>query len=161
MASSEIVRIRPFASLNFSRKEFTNMGMSVFRSRSGGILICTTFNRKKRSCLKVPCLTDASRSRFVAEMMRAESGIRSVEPTGRTSFSCSARSSLACISNGKSPISSRNKVPPSAISINPCFACSAPVSAPFTQPNNCASINVGTSDEQSTGRNGLFRRTPE
>ena len=39
-------------------------------------------------------------------------GLSSSPPTGRTVRSCSARSSLACIPSGISPISSRKSVPP-------------------------------------------------
>ena len=71
------------------------------RSRKGGSLICTTFRRKKRSWRNWPWRTAASRSRLVAAMMRVEMETRSVEPTGLTSFSCSARRSLACKSTGQ------------------------------------------------------------
>ena len=61
--------------------------MSLFRSRSGGSLICTTLSRKNRSCRKAPCRTAVSRSRFVAAITRVEMETRSVDPTGFTSFS--------------------------------------------------------------------------
>ena len=48
----------------------------------------------------------------MAATIRTSIGIGVVEPTGRTSRSCSARSSLACTAAGISPISSRNSVPP-------------------------------------------------
>ena len=41
MASSEMVCAWPLVSLNFSRNELTSIRMSLFRSRSAGILICT------------------------------------------------------------------------------------------------------------------------
>ena len=42
-------------------------------------------------------------------------------PRRTTSRSCSTRSSLTCIASGKSPISSRNRVPPLAVSNQPGF----------------------------------------
>ena len=56
--------------------------------------------------------------------------------------SCSTRKSLACTSTGISPISSRNKVPPSASSKCPGLRCSAPVKAPFSYPKSSASRRV-------------------
>src|SRR6266566_5289802 len=91
MASSEIVRTGPLGSENFSRNAVTRMGMSLLRSRSGGSLTCTTFSRKYKSCRKVAERMAASRSRWVAAMMRTLIGRRSVEPTGLTSRSCGAR----------------------------------------------------------------------
>ncbi len=87
--------------------------MSLLRSRSGGSLICTTFSRKYKSWRNPPVRMADSRSRLVAAMMRTSMRRRSLDPTGLISRSCRARSSLACKSMGRSPISSRNSVPPS------------------------------------------------
>ena len=60
---------------------------------------------------KLAALTIFFRSRLVAATMRA-SLVRVRElPRRSNSFSCSARSSFACISSGISPTSSRNSVP--------------------------------------------------
>ena len=45
--------------------------------------------------------------------------------------SCRKRSSFACSAAGRSPISSRNSVPPWAVSILPGVCFAAPVNAPF------------------------------
>ena len=87
--------------------------MSLLRSRSGGSLICTTFSRKYRSWRNPPVRMADSRSRLVAAITRTWMRTRSLEPTGLISRSCKARSSLACKSMGRSPISSRNTRAPS------------------------------------------------
>ena len=57
------------------------------------------------------------------------------EPIGSISLSCSARSSLTCMSSGSSPTSSRNRVPPLASwNLPRCFSV-APVKLPFSWPN--------------------------
>jgi hypothetical protein len=53
-------------------------------------------------------------------------------PTRSNSDSWMARRSLTCISTGISPISSRNRVPPSASSKRPGLELVAPVNAPFS-----------------------------
>src|SRR6266851_715527 len=146
---------RPQNRLPLHLRDRDDPAISSLRSRSGGIRRFTTFSRKKRSLRNRPCSTIAARSRLVAASTRAEIGLACVDPTGLTSFSCSARSSFACRSSGSSPISSRNTVPPSAAANSPSFARSAPVNAPFTWPNSSLSISVGTSDPQSTGTNGF------
>ena len=95
------------------------------------------------------------RSRLVAASTRAVIGTAWVAPTGRTSFSCKARSSLACRSIGNSPISSKKTVPPSPAESSPSFERLAPVNAPFTWPKSSLSIRVGTSVPQSTAMKGL------
>ena len=50
----------------------------------------------------------------MAAITRTSRETLSLLPTGRTSRSCSTRKSLACISSGNSPISSRKIVPPFA-----------------------------------------------
>ena len=54
--------------------------------------------------------------KIVAATTRTSTNFVSLEPTGRTSPLSSTRRSLACIARGMSPISSRNRVPPSAAS---------------------------------------------
>ncbi len=59
-------------------------------------------------------------------------GMVLVPPSLSKDFSCSARSSLGCRSNGMSPTSSRNRVPRCAISKRPIFCDNAPVKAPLS-----------------------------
>ena len=49
--------------------------------------------------------------------------------------------SLTCSAVPKSPISSKNNVPPLADSNKPAFAPAAPVKAPFSYPNISDSSN--------------------
>ena len=58
---------------------------------------------------------------------------------GRTGRRDSTRSSRVCRSNGMSPISSRNSVPPSACSKRPRRVVCAPVKAPRSWPNSSLS----------------------
>src|SRR6266481_3531298 len=62
--------------------------------------------------VKILAKCSVARSRLVAAITRTSTFVRRLLPTGRTSFSCSTRSSLACNSSGNSPISSRKIVPP-------------------------------------------------
>ena len=75
-------------------------------------------------------------------------------PTRFTSPSSSVRSSLACRSNGSSPISSRKMVPPWASSKAPLRSRSAPENAPFSWPKSSDSMRVSAMAEQLTGMNG-------
>ena len=59
--------------------------------------------------------------------------------------SCRTRSSFACSSRGRSPISSRNSVPRCASSKRPWRCETASVKAPFSWPNSSLSISVGGS----------------
>ena len=54
------------------------------------------------------------RSTLLAAMTRTSTFATRFEPSGSTSFSCSTRSSFACIAIGMSPTSSRKSVPPLA-----------------------------------------------
>ena len=56
---------------------------------------------------------------------------RVTAPTGRTDRSWIARSSFDCIDSGRSPISSRNSVPPLAAWKKPSRSSLAPVKAPL------------------------------
>src|SRR5467141_1813621 len=73
-------------------------------------------------------------------------------------FSCSTRSSLACVSSAMSPISSRNRVPPSAASNLPSRRATAPVNAPFSWPNSSLSTSSRENAAQLTGMNGPLAR---
>src|SRR6266480_4904866 len=63
-------------------------------------------------------------------MMRTSTECVLAEPTGRTSFSCSTRRSLAWRAGGSSAISSRNSVPPWAERTRPSASATAPENAP-------------------------------
>src|SRR5579884_1520711 len=79
-------------------------------------------------------------------------------PNLSSSPCCRSRSSLACASNGSSPTSSRNRVPPSASSILPGFEAYAPVKAPRLKPNSSDSIRSLGMAPQLMVTNGLFLR---
>ncbi len=66
---------------------------------------------------KRPSSTSLYKSRFVAAMTRARNGTSLSLPTGRTVRASSARSNLACMPAGMSPISSRNRVPDPALTM--------------------------------------------
>ena len=71
-----------------------------------------------------------SSSRLVAAMMRTSTlRVRGVTDAFQFLYSCKTRNNFACIASGASPISSRNKVPPSANSNRPGLSLSAPVNA--------------------------------
>jgi hypothetical protein len=65
---------------------------------------------------------------------------------------------LACSDSGSSPISSKNKVLPSACSNQPARAAAAPVKAPRSWPNSSLSNRVSGMAEQLTLMNGRARR---
>ena len=75
-------------------------------------------------------------------------------PTRSISPSWIARSSLACRSSRRSPISSRNSVPPSAISNLPSCCRTAPVKAPFSWPKSVLSTSSDGTAARLTGMNG-------
>ena len=95
---------------------------------------------------------------MVAATTRTSTLMLSLPPTRRTSLSCSARSSLACISSGRSPISSRKSVPPSVSSKSPSLRASAPVKAPRSWPNSSLSKSCSGIAEQFSGVKGFLRR---
>jgi len=68
-----------------------------------------------------------ARKVLLAATSRTSSGMLRREPSRTTCRSCSTRSSLTCNACGRSPISSRNKVPPLAASNQPARAWAAPV----------------------------------
>ena len=92
---------------------FAQRGHARSGRRSGG--------RRDRS-RNVPSRTASSRSRLVAAMMRTSTDTGRGLPSRSKVRSCRTRSSLIWTSSGRSPISSRNSVEPSAISNRPiCF----------------------------------------
>ena len=96
----------------------------------------------------------AGRSLFVAAMTRTSTRTRCVLPTGSTTWSCSTRSTLACVFRLMSPISSRKIVPPSAASNFPRRSVTAPVNAPRVWPNSSDSISSSGIAAQLTSMNG-------
>ena len=76
-------------------------------------------------------------------MIRTSTLIVSIPPSRMNSRSWITRSSLACVSSGTLPISSKKIVPLSASSNSPFFGYTAPVNAPFTWPNRFDSSRSG------------------
>ncbi|OQC34779.1 MAG: hypothetical protein BWX66_01793 [Deltaproteobacteria bacterium ADurb.Bin058] len=111
-----------------------------------------------RSPRKRPLLTPANRSRFVAETILTSKGIGRVAPTGTTARSSKTRSNLTWVSGAKSPISSRNKVPPLAAIKTPALASLASVKAPFRCPNNMDSAKVAGTADTLKATNGFEGR---
>ena len=81
-------------------------------------------------------------------MMRTFTRRVSSPPTRSISPSCRMRSSLAWNEALLSPISSRNRVPPSASSKRPLRWRTAPVKAPFSWPNSSLSSRLSGSAAQ-------------
>jgi len=79
----------------------------------------------------------------------------SFPPTLSKDFSCKTLRSFTCILNGISVISSRKRVPLSAISKRPNFLATAPVKAPFSCPNSSLSRRFSGRAAQFTGTKGL------
>ncbi len=79
-------------------------------------------------------------------------------PTGRTSPSCSTRSSLAWALGASSPTSSSRMVPPSASPNSPGRERMAPVKAPLAWPNSSASASSGERAAQLKRTNGRSAR---
>ena len=90
------------------------MSAKSSRLRSGGITMGKAFSLKNRSLRKFPLWISFCKSRFVAHISLKSTGSFCVAPSGSTECSCKMRKSLLCMSNGISPISSRNSVPPFA-----------------------------------------------
>ena len=117
----------------------------------------TTFRRKKRSERNRPAATCFSMSWFVAATIRTSTRRTVSDPTGRTSPSCSTRSIFACRAAGMSPISSRNRVPPSASTKRPRLGAVAPENAPRVCPKSSLSSRLSGRAVQFTATNGGSR----
>ncbi len=115
--------------------------------------------RKKRSSRKRPASISWRRSRCVAAITRTSTGTGSWLPTRVTSRCSSTRRNFAWIPAGSSPISSRNTVPPSAVSKRPTARRSAPVNAPFSWPKRSDSASVSGSAAASITTKGLSARS--
>ena len=114
-------------------------GMSSRRSRSAGSRSSMVLMRNSRSWRKRPAATSAWRSALVAEIRRTLARRVRDEPSRSKSPVSSTRSSLFCWLSGTLAISSRNSVPPSAISKRPTRSALASVKAPRTWPNSSLS----------------------
>ncbi len=79
------------------------------------------------------------------------------EPRRTTSRSCRTRRSFTCSASGRSPISSRNKVPWLAASNQPAWDCEAPVKAPAWWPKSSASASDSVNAPQFTATKGPVR----
>ncbi len=84
----------------------------------------------------------------MAQMILTSTGSSTFPPTRRTTRSWSARRSFTCIGTEVSPISSRNRVPPSASWNSPFFSFTAPVKAPFSCPKSSDSRRFSGSAPQ-------------
>ena len=100
------------------------------------------------------------RSRLVAATMRTSTLREFCAPTRRTSSSSITRSRRACSPGLASPISSRNRIPPSAASKSPPRLSYAPVKAPRIWPNSSRSSRSGAMAAQLRGMNGPLTRGP-
>ena len=140
------------------RRWVTISGMSSERSRRVGTWIGKTFSRNSKSSRNLFCLTNSSKSLCVAHTTLTSNCISARPPTLVTMEFSSTRSNFDCKSRFMSPISSRNRVPLFACSNFPGVVLTAPVKAPFSYPNNSASIKSRGMAAQLTATNLPFRR---
>ena len=80
-------------------------------------------------------------------------------PTGLNSPRSRKRNNPTCIGPGMSPISSRNRVPPSAAAMRPGLAVPAPVKAPFSWPKSSDSSRFSGIAPQLSDTIGFSRRS--
>ena len=99
-----------------------------------------------------------ARSRLVAANTRTFSRRGLLSPTRSITRSSRKRSSLAWDESDSSPISSRNRVPPSALSNFPARSRTAPVKAPRTWPNTSDSNSDSARAVHVTSTNGPAAR---
>ncbi len=92
-------------------------------------------------------------------MIRTSMETVSVAPTGITSRSCTARSSLTWVAGDISPTSSRKKVPPLAATKSPCLSRTAPVKEPLVCPKSSDSSSVSGSAPQLMETKGPSTRS--
>ena len=117
------------------------------------------FRRNSRSWRNLPSATSAARSALVAEKTRTSTRRVFEEPTRSNSPVSSVRSSLDCSPCEMLAISSRNSVPPSAISKRPTRSLLASVNAPFTWPNSSLSKTPSASPPVLTVTSGRVERS--
>ena len=106
----------------------------------------------------MPSATAASLSRLVAATSLTSTSTFLTPPTRKNERVSNARSNFDCSCIGISMISSRNSVPPSAISNSPSFRVRAPEKAPASWPNSSLSSKVSCSAAQLRSMNGLSLR---
>ncbi len=133
------------------------MPRSSRRWRTGGSQATNPEMRANKSARNCPRDTNLSRSRLVAATTRTSTRIGLVAPIGKISPSCRTRKSAVCAEGDNSPISSRNRVPPSALRTSPGRSLSAPENAPLREPKSSDSISVSGNPPQLTGKNGPRR----
>src|SRR5690606_38112680 len=118
--------------------------------------------RKNRSRRNLPCWTICSRLQLVALMIRRLTLRSLTEPTRRMVLSSSSLSSFACSPRSISPISPRNRVPPSAASTRPIRRSLASVNAPFSCPKSSASSRcMGIEAQLNSMKGGICARPAE
>ena len=132
--------------------------MSSRRSRSGGTLISKLLTRYIRSARNSPSAMAVSLSRLVAAIKRTSTSTFFTPPTRKNVRVSSARSSFDWSCIGISMISSKNSVPPSAISKSPNFLALAPENAPASWPNSSLSSSVSCKAAQFRSIKGLSPR---
>jgi hypothetical protein len=92
---------------------------------------------------------------LLAASTRQSTGTSRFEPSRSTTRSCSTRSSLTCTAHaGMLSTSSKNSVPPCALSILPARAFCAPVKAPASWPKSSFSTSVSGRPPQLMGTKG-------
>ena len=121
------------------RKCSTKRGISSVLFLRGGRFISTVFILYNKSCLKRFSDISSSIGIFVAQTNLISIGFAIFEPSLVTVLFWSTERSFIWRLNDKFPISSRNKVPPEAISNRPALSSFASVNAPLTYPNNSLS----------------------
>ena len=102
----------------------------------------------------MPFFTFSNKLACVAATTRTSTFTTFMPPTRSSSPSCNTRNNLACAEYDKSPISSKNNVPPFARSNRPSRDWCAPVYAPLSTPKSSASNKSSGMAAQFTAING-------
>jgi len=121
-------------SVGLERREYL-----LCRGRAGGRRMLTTFKPYKGPVQGPPRLL--GQVRLVAAITQSPTLYHRIDADRRNSFSATRRSSLACISKGSSPLSSRNAVHHWRTQLNRSSA-HAPVKAPFDCRTTLLSITA-------------------
>ena len=111
-------------------------------------------SRYSRSSRNFTCETASLKFPLVAEITRTSTDRVSLEPSCSKVRSCRTRSIFTWQEGSRSPISSRNMVPPFAISNLPLRSCRASVNAPLRSPNISLSNRVEEIPPMFTLMNG-------
>ena len=121
---------------NFFKKNLVKRFISPFLSLNGGRFTGNTQILKNRSFLNLFSETAVSRLVFVAKTNLISRLISCELPILEIDFSSITLKSFPCRCRGKSPISSRKTLPPSASSKSPILFEIAPVKAHLTCPKS-------------------------